>query len=363
MTTEHNMFADGLARIAVIIPAFNPDNSLVQLVKALAQYPYAEVVVVDDGSRQACEPVFVEVAALSGVTLLRHAVNVGKGRALKTAFNHCLLQKPPLLGVVTADADGQHKVDDIARVAVALAQQATEALVLGVREFSSEVPLRSKLGNELTRLVFRGLYGLQVRDTQTGLRGLPLASLPLMLAQHGERYEYESTMLIAAINHRLPVQEVVIDTIYLNNNSSSHFDVLRDSMKIYFVLLRFLLSSLLTSGIDFLVFSLAYTLTDSVAAGMLWGRGIAQAVNFLLNQRLVFRQPKGGYGVFLRYLALVALLGLLSYLMINELQEMFGLNTLLAKLLAESVLFVLSFSTQHELVFAAPRQQAEEGDR
>lgn len=349
-----------LAHIAVTIPAFNPGSILVTLVRELLPYRYASIVVVDDGSKPQCAPVFAEIAALTGVVVLRHAVNSGKGRALKTAFNYCLLMQPAVYGVVTADADGQHQTTDIARVAMTLATQTEAALVLGVREFRKDVPLRSKFGNELTRLVFRGLYGLHVRDTQTGLRGIPRTSLPLLINIGGERYEFESTMLIEAINHRLPVREVVIDTIYLDNNSSSHFDVLRDSMKIYFVLLRFLLSSMLTAGVDFLVFSLALTLTGSVGAGMLWGRGVAQFVNFLVNQRLVFRQRKGALGAFARYLMLVALLGMLSYLMITELQKLFGLNPLVAKLLAESLLFVISFSTQHNLVFAAPRQPSEE---
>ena len=362
MPVEAPIISDQLARIVVVIPAYNPGAALTTLVHELLPYRYAAIVVVDDGSRADCQPVFAEIAQLAGVTLLRHAVNSGKGRALKTAFNHCLLLQPAVHGVVTADADGQHKTADIARVALSLATQTEAALVLGVREFRKDVPLRSKFGNELTRLVFRGLYGLQVRDTQTGLRGLPRASLPLLINIGGERYEFESTMLIEAINHHLPVHEVVIDTIYLDNNSSSHFDVLRDSMKIYFVLLRFLLSSLLTAGIDFLVFSLALTLTGSVGAGMLWGRGVAQFVNFLVNQRLVFRQRKGALGAFVRYLALVALLGTLSYLMITELQELFGLNALIAKLAAESILFVISFSTQHNLVFAVPRQPNEPGN-
>ena len=354
--------AVALEQVAVIIPAFNPSSSLCALVNELLRYRYAAIVIVDDGSHHECQPVFAGVAVLPRVTLLRHAVNSGKGRALKTAFNHCLMLGSSVQGVVTADADGQHSSTDIARVAEALATQTQPALVLGVREFSKDVPLRSKFGNELTRLVFRALYGLRVRDTQTGLRGVPRANLPAMINIAGERYEYESTMLIEAINHRLPVREVVIDTIYLDNNSSSHFDVLRDSMKIYFVLLRFLLSSLLTAGVDFLVFSLALTLTGSVGAGMLWGRGVAQFVNFLVNQRLVFRQRKGALGAFIRYLALVVLLGTLSYLMITELQAMFGLNPLVAKLLAESLLFIISFSTQHNLVFAVPRQPSEETD-
>lgn len=350
-----------LSRIAVLIPAYNPGLPLPQLTEELLQQDFAMIVVVDDGSSAASQPVFDELQQSSRVRLLRHAINAGKGRALKTAFNYCLLQPASLLGVVTADADGQHSVQDIVRVAARLLQPQMlqqPALVLGVREFDGKVPLRSRLGNGLTRSLFKLLYGLNVRDTQTGLRAMPLTLLPALLQVEGERYEYESSMLIAASNNRLPIDEVVIATIYHDNNSSSHFSVIRDSMKIYFVLLRFLLSSLLASGIDFLVFSLAFTLTASLPLSMLWGRGIAQAVNFLFNRKLVFRLQRGSYGMFARYLALVVLLGLLSLLMIRELQQVFGLHTMLAKLLAESILFVLSFSAQHDLVFVAARRES-----
>lgn len=351
-----------LAQLAVIIPAFNPGRALTVLVEALLQYDFAAVIVVDDGSATASDAVFAAVAAHPRVTLLRHAINTGKGRALKTAFNHCLLHQRQLLGVVTADADGQHSPHDIAQVAAALAT-APDALVLGVREFGDDVPLRSRFGNSLTRLVFRLLYGLNLRDTQTGLRALPLTVLPALLKVTGERYEYESSMLIAVLRRRMVLREVVIETIYLDGNSSSHFNVIRDSMKIYFVLLRFMLSSLSTSAVDFIVFSLAFLWSGSLAAGMLWGRGAALSVNFALNKRVVFRQSGGGYGVLVQYLALVALLALLSYLSIRELQAWFGLSTLPAKLLAESLLFVVSFSVQHDLIFAATGDDTDDNTR
>ncbi len=354
------------SRIAVIVPAYNPGPSLPTLVKQLLIRDFACVVVVNDGSTAESQWIFAELAALPRVQVLNHAVNAGKGRALKTAFNYCLLHQPDLLGVVTADADGQHGAHDIVAIAATLLQpdiQAESRLVLGVREFDGTVPLRSRFGNTLSRWVFRLLYGLNVRDTQTGLRGLPMGLLPQMLRLEGERYEYESSMLIAISKNQGKLHELVIDTIYLDNNQSSHFNVFRDSMKIYFVLLRFLLSSMLTSFVDFLVFFLAFTTTASLPLGMLCGRGVAQGVNFLVNKRLVFRQHNGGHAVFARYLALVVLMGLLSFMMIRELQMWFGLSALVAKLLAESVLFVLSFSVQHDLVFAAANPETGTGEK
>jgi glycosyltransferase involved in cell wall biosynthesis len=351
----------GLSRIAVIIPAYDPGAELLRLCEELLQYDFAALVVVDDGSQ--ASSVFEALSALPRVQLLHHAINAGKGRALKTAFNHCLLQSERLVGVVTADADGQHRSSDIVHLASQLLREEVQhegRLVLGVREFHGDVPLRSRFGNTLTRGVFRLLYGLDLQDTQTGLRAIPLVLLPALLDVEGERYEYESSMLIAVNADRRRIEQVAIATVYENDNRSSHFSVIRDSMKIYFVLLRFLLSSLLTSAIDFVVFSIAYAASDELALAMVWGRGIAQSFNFLVNLRLVFRLRRGGVGIFIKYLALVVLLGLLSYLLIGELQQWLGLSTLAAKLLAESVLFVLSFSVQRELVFTS-RNAGREG--
>jgi len=349
-----------LSQIAVLIPALNPTAALPQLLQAILAQGFGRIVLVDDGSDGEGAAVFQALPDDARIEVLRHAVNCGKGRALKTAFNHCLVQHPELIGVVTADADGQHDPTDIVAVATTLFDSAVQqagALVLGVREFDHKVPLRSRFGNELTRIVFRALYGLRIRDTQTGLRAFPLASLPRLLTVGGERYEYESGVLIEAVTQRQAIREVPITTIYLDGNAGSHFNFLLDSMRIYLVLLRFLMSSLFTSVIDYAVFALAFGVSGSIAFAMLWGRGVALCVNFLVNKRLVFRQRGGGLGMFLRYLALVALLGLLSYLMIRELQAVFGLDTLLAKLLAESLLFVLSFAVQRELVFADLRRE------
>lgn len=351
--------AADLSRIAVVMPALNPSPLLPQLVQQVLAQGFGAVIVIDDGSEAASTLVFDRLPADPRVELLRHATNCGKGRALKTAFNHCLVRHSGLLGVVTADADGQHSPADIARVAVRLLQEIprqADTLVLGVRDFGKEVPLRSKFGNEVTRLVFRALYGLHIRDTQTGLRAFPLTLLQSLLVVAGERYEYESGVLIEAVAHRQPVVEVPIATIYLDGNRSSHFNFLLDSMRIYLVLLRFFVSSLLASVIDFAVFALAFGISGSVAGAMLYGRGVALCVNFAVNKRLVFHRYGGGIGMFLRYLALVALLGLLSWLMIRELQALLGMGALTAKLLAESVLFVLSFSVQRELVFADLKQ-------
>src|SRR5215471_10228108 len=107
------MISDQTTRLAVIIPAYKPSAGLIEVVEALAGKALPAIIVVDDGSGPEFREIFERVAQTPKVRLLRHAVNLGKGAALKTAFNYALCEYPDLLGVVTADADGQHHPDDI----------------------------------------------------------------------------------------------------------------------------------------------------------------------------------------------------------------------------------------------------------
>ncbi|MGH9599439.1 MAG: glycosyltransferase family 2 protein, partial [Terracidiphilus sp.] len=247
-----------ISGMAVLIPARRQETALGPLIDALLDAGFGAVILVDDGSPEEDREIFDLLGKKARVHLLRHAVNLGKGRALKTGINYFLNVFPGFAGMVTADADGQHSAGDILRVANALLA-APERAVLGCRSFGRGTPLRSRLGNALTRAVFHFASGRRVSDTQTGLRAFPAAWLPELAALPGERYEYETAVLAHLCRQgRAPV-EAPIATIYIDNNRSSSFNPVRDSMRIYFVLLRFYTSSLLSAGIDFAVFAAVFS--------------------------------------------------------------------------------------------------------
>ncbi len=232
--------------IAVVVPAWQPERVLLELLDALAAAGAAAIILVDDGSSPACAEIFAAAANLPCVHLLRHPLNRGKGRALKTGFAYVLERFPSLDGVVTADADGQHRPADIVRVAQAIGRSHPR-MVLGARLLGPGAPLRSRLGNALTRHLFAWTANIRLMDTQTGLRAFPRSMLPALLAVEGERYEYEMHVLVrlcsssATPEHPslqpLPM-EVPVETVYIAGNRSSHFHPVRDSMRIYLVLLR-----------------------------------------------------------------------------------------------------------------------------
>ena len=223
--------------VVALIPAFKPDRLLVDLVQELRDGGFRSIIVVDDGSPPESAPVFEELAAFPGCTLLRHEVNRGKGRAIKTGLASFLERYPDAEGIITVDADGQHRAEDVVRVAESFLADSS-ALVIGSRKFARKSPWRSRFGNQLTRRVFRWVAGVRLADTQSGLRCFSRAVARRLLALAGERYEYEMNVLVACPKMSVPLREVEIETVYFEGNPSSHFNPVVDSVKIYFLLLR-----------------------------------------------------------------------------------------------------------------------------
>lgn len=213
--------------IIVVIPAFEPDSHLPQLVRRLKPV-FHRLIVVDDGSRSA-STVFADLRSLDGVTVLVHGENRGKGAALKTAFAEVRRRFPDAPGVITVDADGQHLPEDILRVAQSLAEN-PDRITLGVRTFGRGIPFRSKFGNLWTLGEFRLLTGHSIRDTQSGLRGIPCKLLPQLLEIPGDRYDYEIRMLVRAVRQTGGIIQLPITTVYENNNATSHFKPLADTL-------------------------------------------------------------------------------------------------------------------------------------
>ncbi|MFH1059433.1 MAG: bifunctional glycosyltransferase family 2/GtrA family protein [Pseudomonadota bacterium] len=340
-------------KVALLIPAYNPGPVLIELVDQLWAAGFTDLVVVDDGSAEAFQPVFSQLNQGGRVTLLRNAVNLGKGAALKYGFNHIYNQhrrETDHLGVITADADGQHLPADIAKIAEALAEH-RDSLVLGVRTFAGQVPLRSRLGNEITKVVFRFLVGASIRDTQTGLRGVPLGLIPLFLPIKANRYEFELDMLIQCATEERAIVQVPIATVYIEDNKSSHFNPVTDSLKIYMVFLRFVGSSLVTALVDNIVFIVVWGLLGNILLGQALARAVATLVNFSLNRNFVFKDQTRKLPSFLKFVALVVFMGAISYSMINMLVAYAGMGVIAAKILAETALYLINFATQRTLIF------------
>lgn len=333
---------------SVLIPAYQPDLTLVNLVEKLLSLDVPQIIVVNDGSSGNSLSVFQTLRQLPRVVVLDHAVNLGKGQALKTGFNYFLLNAPlTVTGIVTADADGQHLAEDIVKVG---SQKGTE-LVLGCREFTKDIPLRSYIGNIITRHVFQFFVGRKISDTQTGLRLIPRDLMKKCMRITATGYEFELQMLIEAAQGGIPIREVLITTVYENNNKGSHFNPFFDSLKIYFVFLRFCFVAIATALIDYLIFGLVYSISSSVAWSIVTGRVFAGSFNFLSAKGWAFRSKQPIPRALPKYLALVLVLTTCTYYMTIALNGFFGVHVMGAKAISELLLFIVSFTVQRLFIF------------
>ena len=339
--------ASGTPRLAVVVPAYQPDARLVGLVDDLHEaLPGCRVLVVDDGSGPDYVAVFAQARA-QGAVVVTHQVNSGKGQALRTGLARAATTWPGA-DVVCADADGQHTPSDIASVARRV--HATGRMTLGVREFTGSVPLRSRLGNDVTALLFRGATGWRLRDTQTGLRGYPVGGYDWMLEVAGSRYEYELSALLRARELGLEVEEVGIATVYEPGNTSSHFRPLRDSARIYAPLLRFTGASLASFAIDWIGVMVLHLLTGDLLVSAVGARLVSGTANFFMNRR-VFRAAPGTVGrTAVRYAALAVVLLAASYAALRVLTGI-GVPLGAAKIIGDGALYVAGYLVQRRVVF------------
>lgn len=334
----------------LIIPALNPTNVLVGVVKDLMKVGFRNVVVVDDGSDEACVAPFDSVVEV-GAHLVRHERNFGKGKALKSGFKYG--QEKKFSVVITLDADGQHLPTDTLSVARAALAQKVPSAVLGVRRFVGDVPLRSRFGNELTQWIFWKLSGVRVRDTQTGLRAFPAEMLASLQKLQGDRYEYEMNVLIHLAGSKFPIIEVPIETVYLDANSGSHFRPLLDSIRIYAVLLRDGFLALSSFGLDIALFNVLLALTGSIFVATYVARLFSGTYNFLGNKYFVFRRlgTQRLMSEIVGYVLLAVLLAIASSVMVNALVQRLTLNPTLCKIVADLSLYICSFLVRRYLVF------------
>ena len=362
-----------LNKITVVLPSLDPDEKLKAVIDGLLEVGFSDIILVNDGSKPENLHWFEEMDVHEEVTLLTHPVNRGKGAALKTAFTWFLKNRPQQLGVVTVDGDNQHHPEDTKACALHMAEKGV--LTLGVRDFDMpHVPARSRSGNKITSAVFKIFCGMTISDTQTGLRAIPRDALETLNAVKGDRFEYETNMLLALKVNGIDFDEVKIRTVYIEENKSSHFHPIRDSWRIYKLILahffKYTLSSLVSSLVEIVLVWLlnvlfnnmltGLVLTASVTAG---ARVLSSIVNFYMNKKLVFESKTATGRSMLRYgILMVVCYGLNvclnegAYVLFSIGAEQELLRTVV-HVCVMTVLFVMNYFVQQRWVFAEDKKE------
>lgn len=340
----------------VLIPAYQPDARLPRLILELHRAdPSSKIVVVDDGSGQKFSDIF-EASATAGAHVISYENNRGKGYALREGFTWIrdVAGDSPEC-VVTADADGQHTLNDIFRVGRTCTD--TGKSVLGVREFVGHVPARSRIGNTATSALFWLATGWKLKDTQTGLRAFPVALLPALLEVQGDRYEYELRVLLHLAKFRHPVTQIPIETIYEAGNPTSHFRPLQDSARIWAPLLKFAASSGVATVIDYVLVLVLNALTGALFFPVIAARLVSASVNFAMNRRVFEATGVPLRRSALRYAALAVAVVAGSYTMLAVLTGI-GIPLWIAKIIADTTMYLVSYSAQSRYVFAPAQEQS-----
>ena len=363
-----------LTKISVVLPSLDPDEKLIAVVDGLLEYGFSDIILVNDGSKPENLHYFHDLAAQHPeIHLLHHEVNKGKGAALKNAFRWFLENRPDGFGVVTVDGDNQHHPADTRACCEHMLK--TGHAVLGCRDFNQDdVPARSSFGNKTTSMIFKIFVGMTISDTQTGLRALPRDVLEVLVDVYGDRFEYETNMLLAFKTNAITFDEVKIRTVYIEENKSSHFRVIHDSWRIYKLILahffRYTVSSLVSAVVD----TGAYSLLTAILKGLFQGfaltaaagvgaRVISSLLNFYMNKKLVFRTNVSTGKAMLRYymlalpqMAAQVLLTQGVYILLGISDSANGLRTFIYAVVM-TVLYFLSYMIQQRWVFAPQKSK------
>lgn len=352
---------DDFSKVTIVLPSLNPDDKLNKVVEGLIEAGFKDIVLVNDGSDEAHLEPFRQAGLHKEVTLLIHDVNKGKGRALKTAFSYVVNNRKDSAGVITVDGDNQHTVKDIKACARKMLE-CKDKVILGCRDFSQDnVPWKSRVGNVSTSLVFRIFCGIKITDTQTGLRAIPYKYLPLMCEVEGERFEYETQMLFAIKRNHIGMEEVRIETVYLEDNASTHFHPIKDSLKIYKIIFKFMLSSGTSFIIDYGIYALlVFLIGEKLERGLrlliatVLARAVSSMCNYTMNKKAVFKSNASVGRSLVRYYTLCVFQTAASYGLVYLLSSLCRAGSFLEvvlKLVVDVVLFVISFQIQHRWVF------------
>ncbi len=348
--------------MVIVIPAYEPDSHLVKLVEKLLDNTNSPIVVVDDGSSEEKQIIFERLK--SYITVLVHQENLGKGEAMKTAIKYIEQNLPNEDGIVFMDADGQHSIEDMEKVIEAFYAE-EEALILGCREFVGKVPKKSLWGNKITRMIFKLTTGVALSDTQTGLRVVSTKYIPMLLDIEGKRYEYEMNMLYSFVKEKKKIVEVPIETIYEDsNNSTSHFRAVRDSIRIYEVIFKFMTSSFVCAVLDYYIFFCLLKIFANVQSSMVVilfnfiARLVSAVTNYNLNKNCVFKNESNRNSA-IKYatlaICIISANSLILYILVNFL----SIPAAFAKILTEILLFLVSFIAQQRFIFVTKTKRSD----
>ncbi len=337
----------------LIIPTLNPNKKLVDLIKELKKVEFENILIIDDGSNSSCTKIFDEIEAMQCV-VLHHEINLGKGKAIKDGIKFASLHYKNIDGYITADGDYQHLPKDILKVAKELEKNHNN-IVLGERNFREKnVPTRSKFGNKFSSIYFKMSTGIELEDTQTGLRAIPANYTKLAIETEGTRYDYEMNFLINAANENIEFTKIPIETVYEQKNTS-HFKTVSDAILIYKELFQFAVNSVLSALIDvgfftILVNVMSLSTAIQIAMANILARITSGMFNFAMNSKVAFKSKEDVNKQVYKYMILFIIQMAVSSGIVSLL-SMLPINITVAKIFVDIAIFIVNYFIQKRFIF------------
>ena len=342
-----------LKNVSIIIPSLDPDIRLSGVVNSILGEGFSDIILVDDGSKEENKKFFPKG---DGITLLTHTVNLGKGQALKTAIQYVIENRPESQGVITCDGDGQHLSKDVLAVGKEMIESGK--FILGVRDFSlPNVPPKSRIGNRLSSALLAICSGSYISDTQTGLRAIPKKLLKPMTEIEGSRFEYETNVLLALHSIKAEYSEIKIETVYLDENKGTHFHPVKDTLRIFSRITKYLFSSLAAFLTDIIIFTVCNKfILLGILASTVISRAISSIINFSLNKKVVFNSDASLLKSICKYYILAIPVMLISAFGVKCICTLLSINDnsmtiTFIKVIVDVILFIANYRIQKIWIF------------
>lgn len=337
-----------LNNIVILIPALNPGNNIIEVIKDLKKEGFSNIIVINDGSDDNNRKYFNILNDEFNVKVYNHEKNLGKGQALKTGIKKIINEE--ILGVITVDADGQHLAKDVTKIA---AQMNKDKIIFGARKLVNNkvVPMASKIGNIFSSMYLKLLTGVYLEDTQTGLRGIPKKYFKVALEIPGNRYDYEMNFLKNICQNKIDFDIVPIETIY--ENRIKNFRIIKDSIIVYKEFFKNLISSLLCSIVDIAIFGILVSSINSIFFSNIFARIFSGGLDFLINKLWVYRKnnSKNMKEEVRKYLVLFIVQMMLNTLLVASLSMIFYEFVVIIKIIVNVILYLTNFFIKGRYIF------------
>ena len=337
---------------AVIITLYCENRRTIKLCSELSELGAENIVIVNDGCNPNSE-FFNELKSI-GCHIVNLGGNSGKGASIRAGLKFAHDKLYNISGFITADADGQHKAEDIMKISRAL-ELRPDSLVLGRRNMKkSKAPFAVRLGHRISSVYFRVITGTSCKDTQTGLRGIPVSLYEIAMQTSGDRFDYEMNFLTRCADRKIPFYNVNITADYSGGQKSS-YRLVKDTYLIYKTPLRFATSSIGCTLIDLTLFTIfAYLLPSSfvwnVALATLLARIVSGAINFFINRRVIFKNDGKARKQAVRFFILFFCIMCASTVIVSLL-SFIPIPVTITKAIVDLLLWTVNYTVQRQWVF------------